>query len=42
MNYVFVKFNGTVKDYLYKTKLNFIKGATYKIVADGITTMLAL
>lgn len=38
MNYVFVKFNGTVKDYLYKTKLNLIEGATYKIIADGITT----
>ena len=38
MNYVFVKFSGTVKNYLYKTKLNLMKGATYKIVADGITT----
>lgn len=38
MNYVFVKFSGTVKNYLYKTKLNLIEGATYKIVADGITT----
>lgn len=38
MNYVYVKFSGTVKNYLYKTKLNLIEGATYKIVADGITT----
>nr|DAF00349.1 MAG TPA: hypothetical protein [Herelleviridae sp.] len=38
MNYVYVKFNGTEKNYLYKTKLNLIEGATYKIVADGITT----
>ena len=38
MNYVFVKFSGTVKNYLYKTKLNLMVGATYKIVADGITT----
>lgn len=38
MNYVYVKFSGTEKDYLYKTKLSLIKGATYKIVADGITT----
>ena len=38
MNYVLVKFNGTVKNYVYKTKLNLIEGATYKIVADGITT----
>ena len=38
MNYVFVKFSGTVKNYLYKTKLNLMKGATYKIVADGVTT----
>lgn len=38
MSYVYVKFSGTEKDYLYKTKLNLIKGATYKIVADGITT----
>lgn len=38
MSYVYVKFRGTEKDYLYKTKLNLIKGATYKIVADGITT----
>ena len=32
MNYVYVKFSGTVKNYLYKTKLNLIEGATYKIV----------
>lgn len=38
MNYVFVKFSGTEKNYVYKTKLNLIEGATYKIVADGITT----
>lgn len=38
MNYVTVKFNGTVKNYIYKTKLNLIEGATYKIVADGTTT----
>ena len=38
MNYVFVKFSGTEKNYVYKTKLNLIKNATYKIVADGITT----
>lgn len=38
MNYVYVKFGGTEKNYLYKTKLNLIEGATYKIVADGITT----
>lgn len=38
MNYVYVKFSGTEKNYLYKTKLNLIKNATYKIVADGITT----
>lgn len=38
MNYVYVKFSGTEKNYLYKTKLNLIEGATYKIVADGITT----
>ena len=38
MNYVYVKFSGTEKNYVYKTKLNLIKGATYKIVADGITT----
>ena len=25
MNYVFVKFSGTVKNYLYKTKLNLIE-----------------
>lgn len=35
MNYVFVKFNGTEKNYICKTKLNLIEGATYKIVADG-------
>ena len=38
MNYVYVKFSGTEKNYLYKTKLNLIEGATYKIIADGITT----
>ena len=38
MNYVYVKFSGTEKNYLYKTKLNLIEGATYKIVADGVTT----
>lgn len=38
MNYVFVKFSGTEKNYIYKTKLNLIEGAAYKIVADGITT----
>ena len=38
MNYVYVKFSGTEKNYLYKTKLNLIKSATYKIVADGVTT----
>ena len=38
MNYVFVKFSGTVKNDRYKTKLNLMKGATYKIGADGITT----
>lgn len=38
MNYIFVKFSGTEKNYVYKTKLNLIEGATYKIVADGVTT----
>lgn len=38
MNYVYVRFNGAGKNYLYKTKLNLIDGATYKIIADGITT----
>ena len=38
MNYVYVKFSGTEKNYIYKTKLNLIEGATYNIVADGITT----
>ena len=38
MNYVYVKFSGTEKNYIYKTKLNLIEGATYKIVADGVTT----
>ena len=28
MNYVYVKFSGTEKNYLYKTKLNLIEGAT--------------
>ena len=38
MNYVYVKFSGTEKNYIYKTKLNLMKDATYKIVADGVTT----
>nr|DAG74360.1 MAG TPA: hypothetical protein [Caudoviricetes sp.] len=38
MNYVTVKFNGTMKKYVYKTKLNLIEGAIYKIIADGTTT----
>ena len=38
MNYVTVKFNGTMKNYVYKTKLNLIEGAVYKIIADGTTT----
>ena len=38
MNYVTVKFNGTVKNYIFKTKLNLVEGATYKIIADGTTT----
>ena len=38
MNYVRVGFTGTSKDYIYKTRLNLIEGATYKIIADGITS----
>ena len=38
MNYVRVGFSESSKDYIYKTKLNLIEGATYKIIADEITT----
>lgn len=34
MNVVFVRFNGYGKEYIYKTKLNFIVGGKYKITND--------
>lgn len=37
MRYVAVKFCGRGKEYCYKTNLNLLVGATYKIVADGRT-----
>lgn len=43
MNYVFVKFSGTVKNYLYKTKLNLMKGARpIRLLLMGLQPMPVL
>lgn len=38
MKYVVVKFKGTEKGYIYKTRLNLMVGAVYDITADNSTT----
>lgn len=38
MKYVTVKFKGTEKRYIYKTRLNLMAGAVYNITADNSKT----
>ena len=38
MKYIIVKFKGTEKGYIYKTRLNLMVGAVYNITADNSKT----
>ena len=38
MKYIIVKFKGTEKGYIYKTRLNLMVGAVYDITSHNSTT----